>query len=220
MRRLWTPLCLALAAALAAPARAELWIGPHAGLHLGLGGGRDSVAEINGPRSYQADTRGMVGGAQLGWDWRFGRVVAGVEVEIGHLGQSGDTERADAAGAVRSRAELGPHAAASLRLGWLAAPHWLVFGRIGADAARFEASTTQSCAPASCAPATARGTTYGLVLGAGVEHALEDGWRLRLDYAWHGYRDELVLPPAVPGGPGWRHDMDLHMIRLALNRQF
>ncbi|MGX9966538.1 outer membrane protein [Roseomonas sp. F4] len=208
------PLCL-----LPAAGRAEVWTGPYLGLHLGYAGGGDDITEINGPRAWQAETRGALGGVQAGYNWQRNRLVLGLELELGHLGQSGDVGSANATGAVRSEASLGLHGAATGRLGWLATPQTLLFLRAGAGLAQFEASTTESCSGAcTSSRASASGTTLGLVLGLGVEHAVAPDWRVRADYAWHAYRKELVLPPA--SGPGWDHRLDLHALRIGLNRRF
>ncbi|WP_439596609.1 outer membrane protein [Falsiroseomonas sp.] len=212
-------LLLASLCLLSATGRAEVWTGPYLGLHLGHGWGGDDIREINGPRAWQAETHGVLGGVQAGWNWQLDRLVLGVELELGHLRQSGDIGSVDATGAVRSEASLGLHGAATGRLGWLATPDTLLFLRAGGGLAQFEASTTEICAaPCVSSRASARGTTPGLVLGLGVEQAVAPDWRVRLDYAWHLYRKELVLPPA--SGPGWDHRLDLHALRIGLNRRF
>jgi opacity protein-like surface antigen len=216
--------CVAALSVAAGTARAESWSGLYVGLHLGLGGGGADVEEINGPRGYLIDTRGVIAGAQMGWNSRHGRWLWGVEFEAGDLGQSGDITRGEGGATVRSESTLRAHAGLSARAGWLATPSVLVFARLGADVARFSASTAQACEGAGCAIAPSRasasGATPGLVLGFGAESAIGEGWRLRLDYTHYRYREELVLPPAAQGGPGWRDRLDLHALRLGVNYGF
>jgi len=199
------------------------WSGPYGGLHLGYGAGRDNVTEVNGPRAYFPDTSGTLGGAQIGWQRQFDRVVAGLELELGSLGQSGSVTKADEVSAVSNRADLGFYGLLSGRAGYLVTPSWLIFGRAGLAMADLNAKTTMECGPAaSClegsGEAKTKGVTIGYGLGAGIEHALSTRWSARAEYQYMSFRRELALPPV--SGPGWRHDLDLHLIKIGVNYHF
>lgn len=201
------------------------WSGGYAGLSLGYGGGRDRVSEVNGPRTYFADTRGVLGSLQVGWQRQFAtQWLAGVEVEGGHLGQSGNSSRTDAGSEVRSDAKLEGYGAVSGRVGYIAQPDWLAFGRAGVALAGVSARTTQSCPSTACtlmpASAATRDHTVGLTLGAGVEHAFTNRWVGRIEYQYMRFREELALPEGGAPGPGWHHTLDLHALKVGLNYRF
>lgn len=220
---------LAASLVLAAPAAADDWSGFHGGLQVGFGAGGDAVTEINGPRRYFLDTRGPLGGAHVGWQRQLDDVarglVLGVEVEAGHLGQSGDLTRTDGFGTVTNRAEIGAYAAFSARAGYGFLPGWLVYGRAGLALGEIDVRTTQSCpgGGATCAlvPELAKTSDvgWGPVLGVGVEHALDAHWRARVEYMHIGFSRDLVLPSGGVG-PGWHHATDVHALKLGVSYRF
>jgi outer membrane immunogenic protein len=217
-------LALALLGLAPAATRADDWSGVHLGAHLGYGRGRDDVREVNGPRTYYPDTRGGLGGVQAGWQRAWGRVIGGVEIEGGHLGQSGDVARSDGGGTVTSRAELGAYATLSGRFGYLLTPDWMLFGRLGATVAALDARTEQSCPGAGCtltaSSAATRRTAWGVTYGIGAERALGAGWHGRIEYQYVDFRRELALPADGGAGPGWNHSLDLHAVKLGVNYRF
>lgn len=220
-----TTLALVIASSLvSAPALAQDWSGPYGGLHFGYAAGRDTVSEVNGPRTYYADTSGAVFGAQLGWQQQFDRFVAGVEVEGGHLGQSGDTTRSDAFGSVKASSKLGLYGSFTGRVGYAVTTDWLVYGRAGLTVAQLDGDVAQSCPdPSNCSltpsSASTRNHSWGYVFGGGVEHALSAKWTGRIEYQYTDYRRELALP-AGGAGPGWNHNSDLHAVKVGINRRF
>jgi outer membrane immunogenic protein len=206
-----------------APALAQDWSGLYGGIHFGLGRGQDEVREVNGPRTFYPDTDGALGGVQIGWQRQFERVVAGGELELGYLGQEGSVTSSDANGTVTSRAELGAYGAVSARAGYLLTPSWLVFARAGITLAAIDAQTDQTCSGGGCtltpSSAATRDHAWAYMFGGGVENALSERWRARLEYQYYDFRRELALP-ASGSGPGWNHELDLHAIKFGINYRF
>lgn len=205
------------------PAWAGEWSALYAGVHLGYGRGQDRVDEINGPRQYFVDSDGMLGGGQFGASWQWGRFVAGVELEAGHLGQTATDKRGDAFGTVSVDTTIGPYGTLTGRLGYAVAPDWLLLARGGLAVAAIDASTTQSCSAAAACAVTAgvaRDDTIapGIAIGGGIEHAVLRQWTLRAEYQYLRFSDRLALP-AGPG-EGWNHDPDLHALKLSVNFRF
>jgi outer membrane immunogenic protein len=217
-------LILALPAGAARAGETGTWSGVYGGLHLGYGAGRDDVTEVNGPRAYFRDTRGVLGGAQLGWQKQIDRLVAGIELELGHLGQSGDESRADAGGTVTTSIDLGAYATLAGRVGYVPAPEWLVFARAGLAIAALDATITQTCPAGGCgltpSRASTRDYTWGGVFGGGIERAFATRWSARVEYQYMLFVRELALPDNADPGPGWNHDIDLHVLKLGLNYRF
>jgi outer membrane immunogenic protein len=199
--------------------------GFYAGLTLGYGAGEDEVAEINGPRTYFPDTGDVVGGALVGWQTHVDRVVAGVELEGGFLGQSGDIVRSDAFAHVQSTIDYDAYATLSGRLGLRVGEDWTVYGRLGVTVAELEARTFESCpltGPCNLVPgvATTQDSTWGYTVGAGLEHRIARQWSIRLEYQYTDFREELALPDGGGPGPGWTHEIDLHAVKAGVNFHF
>jgi len=201
----------------------ERWSGFYGGFHLGYGGGRDDVAEVNGPRSYFPDTSGGVAGVQLGWQHQLDRMVAGIEIEGGHLGQSGSLHRSDGGSEVTADAKLGLYGTLSARVGYLMTPSWLLYTRAGITFAEMNAETVQACPATACSVTPSRARTrdhaWGGTLGIGAEYALTEKWTARAEYQYAVLRTELALPDGG-SGPGWNHDADLHQVKIAISRRF
>lgn len=224
-RRLATALLiLAVSAGAARAGEAGSWSGVYGGLHFGYGAGRDDVNEVNGPRAYFPDTRGILGGVQLGWQKQINRLVLGVESELGHLGQSGDESRAASGGTVATSIDLGAYATLAGRVGYVPAPDWLVFARAGLAIASLDATTTQTCPSGGCgltpSSASTRDYTWGGVFGGGVERAVAARWSARIEYQYMLFVRELALPDNGGPGPGWNHDIDLHLLKIGLTYRF
>jgi outer membrane immunogenic protein len=215
------------AAAPAVAQEARGWSGPYAGIDVGMTKGDDEAREVNGERFYIAKPDGFSGSAHLGWQRQFGSFVAGIELEGGYVDASGTVTRDVTGGTIVSGAELGAFGALSGRFGVVPAPDWLVFGKVGASLGKLEGSTIQTCTtPSLCdgaqsdpvSAATTESTSLGLLLGAGVERRFSDRWSGRISYQFTGYSKELALPEQ--DGPGWRHEVDTHAVRLGLSLRF
>lgn len=203
------------------------WSGGYAGFSAGYATGDDEAQEINGPRNYIASFDGAAFSAHVGWQHQIERVVAGIEVEAGYMSLGSDVTRDVAGGQVTSGADLGAYAAFTGRLGYLVDRSTLVYGRAGIAVAQLDGATTQACnVPDLCGGAQSdpvsraetSDTSFGLVLGGGIERAIDTRWTARLDYQFTSFRDELALPPI--DGPGWEHEVDVHAVKAGLSYRF
>jgi outer membrane immunogenic protein len=154
------------------------WAGPYIGAHGGYGlsritGGYDEFGgQPTGP--FAINPRGFVGGGQLGYNWQSGVWVYGVEVDgtWGAMSKSridgeGDTE------------ELKTDVLASARLRWGAtAGDKLYYLTGGLGYARSKLTVTGGDTPS---PATATLSSWGAVVGAGVDWAFAPNWSARLE---------------------------------------
>lgn len=209
------------------PAEAGGWSGAYAGFSAGYASGDDQAQEINGARNYIADFNGAVGSAHIGWQQQYRSIVAGIEVEAGYLSLSDNVTREVVGGSITSGADLGAYAAFTGRLGYLIDPATLVYGRAGVAVAKLDSRTTQTCTgPDLCggaqssAESSAATSDYSLalVIGGGLERAIDARWTARIDYQFMNFRDELALPAV--DGPGWEHEADVHTIQAGLSYRF
>ena len=208
----------------AQPARAEFAPGFYVGAGVGFAAGLDEAQEVNGPRFFQADTRGPTGSVFIGRDWRFGHGVVGLELTLGHLGQTGSTTRAAEGGQVDLESSLGVYGSLTGRAGFLLDETWLVYGRAGLMVAELDGKIQQSCTSVPCGlvPSVSRTHTgsLGFLVGAGVERDLNGPWRLRGEYQYLRTGSELALPANGNPGPGWHHQADAHVVQIGLIRRF
>lgn len=147
----------------------------------------DNVGERTG-FTLDAERAGMGAGAGLfaGWGMTFGRAYLGAEIdgEISSVDWTAERAPTGRVYDMKKPWSLG----ASARAGWMIGDAVLVYGRVGAVASRFEVDY------ATTGFATAKNDTLtGLRVGVGVEAALTDRLRMRIDYSRTGYQG-LDLP--------------------------
>lgn len=219
---------LALLCAMSAGgARAADWSGFYGGASLGYASGDDEAREINGSRSYRATFGGVTGAVHLGWQRQFGLVVAGIEAEGGYMNAGSTITRPVSGGSVTSGADLGAYGTLSGRLGVALGSDWLAYGRAGLVGGRLSGRTVQTCPPPGLcggaqltlvSSAETHDTSLGLLLGGGVERQFGGNWSGRIDYQFMDFRKELALPPV--DGPGWKHSVQMHAIKIGASYRF
>lgn len=203
------------------------WSGAYGGIDVGYMAGDDEATEIDGERFYIAEPQGATGSLHLGWQKQFGSLVAGVEAEAGYTDAASFVTSDVTGGTITSGVELGAFGTLSAKLGIVPADGWLLFGKIGAAVGEVDASTVQSCTGAdlcggaqsgSVSSAVGGETSWGLMLGAGVERRFGERLSGRISYQFTDYSTELVLPET--DGPGWDHEIDQHSLRLGVSYRF
>ncbi|QCK86861.1 porin family protein [Phreatobacter aquaticus] len=184
-----------IASAIAAPAFS--WAGFYFGLNAGYAFGRTAardLGDINGTPWYilggrfSTSANGFTGGAQAGYNWQSGRIVAGFEADLGYLGTRGTglynaggldtfiTTRGGLAGTLRGR--LG-----------VAADRALFYVTGGAIAAN-----VNSFVPSFAAFRTSStGAQIGWTVGAGIEYAVAQNWSIKAEYLYYDLGSKRVV---------------------------
>jgi outer membrane immunogenic protein len=187
MRFLWVGV---LGVALASPSLAQehnwsgLYLGAHGGYARGGATTTDDPADWgNDPKyigPFDFDLEGGFGGGTIGANWQRGRLVLGVEADLGHMDLSGATtsESSNPLYHQDHTVDGGFYAVLAGRLG-LAFGHTLLYGKAGwayydGDAAQ---TTTK---PGFVTNST--GAFDGWAYGGGIEHAIGRGWSLKAEY--------------------------------------
>lgn len=223
-----------------APAAAAVdWSGFYAGVHgaflrddgkavrTGLSGVSPGVL----PARAGLSDSGFGGGAQIGYLWDFGRVVAGLEADLtamdvgrhrGSVGVEGpfslDTD-------LSSRMSL--FGSLKGRLG-LALPglvpfveRSLVYVTGGLAVAQIEHRGTITVAPLGLGPeASSDGWTTGFVIGAGTEHRLTPTVSLKTETLYYDLGDETLTLARAGDQARYRFDNDGWISRVGLNVRF
>lgn len=227
------------------------WNGFYAGIHGGYhwGGSDSSLALLpdavawGNPayeqfqRNYDSGPDGAVGGAQLGFNWRSGTLIVGLEADISRLnadGQSSYTapvvdggstatyraqsrQEIDWLGTFRGRIGVTPFADQRL-LVYLTGG--LAYGRVETEhsleaivptGARFGGSDT--------------GWEIGGTVGGGLEWGMGGGWTLKAEYLYYDLGDrnvrgraiDMVPMPPAEFGTEMRHELNGHIARIGVN---
>ncbi|QWG22985.1 hypothetical protein KMZ93_24055 [Bradyrhizobium sediminis] len=187
-------------------ASASSWAGFYLGAHAGYGWGNDpgteplilfpgigSTATLGGVNS-----KGWVGGGQLGYNWQYGRFVTGLEIDLSAADISGSSNTATATMAVPAATLSGRFdenvkylGTARGRLGWLATDNLLFYGTAGLAWERLERTKIQNeTTPAGITNATSTSPSdrFGWVAGVGGEMMLgSTNWIGRLEYLHYDF---------------------------------
>jgi outer membrane immunogenic protein len=184
------------APAMAAPA--SNWSGLYIGGNVGYGWGNENTDfsstpadfGINNP-SLRARSTGVIGGAQIGYNWQMGAIVAGLEADI--QGSGIKSSRRSPLFSIEAGAFLpGEFLSTEQELSWLGtvrgrlgatvtpdlllyATGGLAYGHIDASANTFFASDEQF-------PASFSKTKVGWTAGGGAEWMFARNWSAKLEY--------------------------------------
>jgi outer membrane immunogenic protein len=156
-----------------------IWRGLYGGVHLGWG--------ESGP----AD--GIVGGAQIGYNWQAGQIVYGFEVDV----SAADISYSESFFGAQTEASIDWLATARGRLGFLVTPGILAYATAGFGIA----SASASASIPGLVRLSVDDTETDIVYGVGVEGKITDATSLRVEYLAFG-------------------DLDIDVIRAGVNFRF
>jgi opacity protein-like surface antigen len=206
----------------AAPAIIRSWTGFYLGVHGGYGWGNNdfSVVVLNfdplPPLAVSGiKSQGAVFGGQAGYNWQYGRVVAGVELDFSGVdikGSSAASVTVPPAVAVASRTdEIKYLGTARARLGWLPTDSVLLYGTAGLGWERVDQALTQTQSTVVGGVPILQSITlrtpfdrFGWVAGAGAEVALwNTNWVGRIEYLHYDFgtiEETSRFVTTTPGG--------------------
>lgn len=222
------------------------WSGAYLGANIGYGwGGSEfydgeyNVAPGFPPYSFDVDSDGLLGGVQAGYNWQRGKLLYGLEADFGYLNLDGSAyPPPDPTGMpydTRGVIDGGWYAGLGARLGY-AHDRTLFFVKAGGVYTDASFSVIDDCSsdfinPPGCGPSTYHASKrlgFGYLLGAGIEHAINDRWSVKLDYSYMGFGKEKAS--AVVGGDpvgGYfgqtksvKADLSVHTVKAGINVHF
>ncbi|WP_395449907.1 outer membrane protein [Aminobacter sp. UC22_36] len=209
----------------AAPA-GFVWTGGYAGIHLGYGGGRTTVTELDDysfsvfdDTKFKFNANGFLGGVHAGYVWQSGQLVYGVEADI---------TGADIDNTVANAMIPGSNESFSTSIDWFGTTR----ARLGYAIDRFLPFVTGGVAFGHVKSsyddndgsqdnhAVADDTVAGWTVGAGAQYALTDNWSLRAEYLYVDLQDSQGS--FETGGETFRYDFDnnIHVVRLGASYRF
>lgn len=228
MRRVgFTVLALLFSSAAAcaeeAPQSGYDWSGFSAGIFAGYFGASFDQDELftnafgggwwfpPGPNpDYDYNDEGLMAGAQLDWNVQRGNLVAGVGLEVGHMGIDKTVADPNAlpipipgpSGPITTL-DGGMFGSVTGKLGF-AVDRLLIFARAGVAVLDLEAHTVDECARSFCnqlsIDAEGHEALFGLTAGAGVEFALNDRISIGAEYRAYQFDDLTVSGFALSSG--------------------
>lgn len=191
----------------------------------------------------------VIGGATAGYNWQFGKTVAGVEGEFGYMRLSGsgtlpfiaglpcgaagvpcpatfNTTVGDWYGTLAGRLGV---TADTFNAGW--SNHVLLYVKGGAAVTRARSAETIVAAPPfSAGPGLFAGsrTIWGWVAGAGAEWAIDQHWSVKAEYEYLGFNQSVggcgILPLGAAGAGGTWCDATridgIHTGKIGFNYRF
>jgi outer membrane immunogenic protein len=225
------------------------WSGFYVGANLGYGWGNGNTdfSFLPTPADFLLNngslgirSTGMIGGAQLGYNWQIGSLVTGLEADIQGSGTRGSasaapivtsTGRPDSIIRISSEPKLSWFGTVRGRLGVTVTPDLLLYGTGGLAYGHVDASANYSLPedPPVVAPASVSKTKVGWTAGAGAEWMFAHNWSAKLEYLYVDLGSESAVanlastnPQAVsPGlavGYTWRFRENI--ARVGVNYHF
>ncbi len=226
------------------------WSGLHVGFNLGRGfgdGGGAVDAASPTAATFQAlgrlpiqqkyGTYGFLAGGQIGYDWQFGRFVAGAEVDLSYAHIAGGDGLSDINTGLfftTRRQNISWLGTARARLGFtpfgstlIYATGGLAFGGVQTHSA-FSSLVGGSCVAFFCSYGETSRTATGWTIGAGMERSLTQNLSLKTEYLYVdlGRQTTPVFSfgganlAGVPVDYATRSNLRNHVFRSGLNYKF
>ena len=193
------------------------WSGFYVGANVGAAYARSSIGDdpssliaLLGGNTIAANTTGVIGGLQAGYNWQFNSFVFGLEGDISVASLNGSqtlgpfvfSSRLNDLGTIRGR------------LGW-AFDRVLVYGTGGVAFANLNDQFGNIAGPATVGPSS---SVTGWTAGAGVEYAFADHWTARAEYLRVGFQNRTLT--VVPGPYVFDIKDSLDIGRVGINYKF
>jgi opacity protein-like surface antigen len=165
------------------------WAGYYIGFHGGYGWEDSTFTEFLHNATLLRDAAlkskgGLVGG-HAGYNWQYGSIVTGAEIDFDSAGIEGKMT-VDAANIPFKTNEL---ASARARLGYTVSPNLLAYGTAGIGWRHANFSGPSFPVPGTVA--SSGFDQFGWTAGAGLEYKLGDHWVARADYLHYGFDPAL-----------------------------
>jgi outer membrane immunogenic protein len=205
------------------------WTGFYIGGNVGYGWASAETDFSVGGSAFASATNnlnGVLGGAQLGYNWQIGPAVLGVEADFQFTGMKGTLQAPSCSAAVCG---VATSASYSQTLPWFgtvrgrlgyARDSWLIYGTGGYAYARLETDASAS-AGATSVSLSREETRSGWVAGGGIELAFARNWSARMEYLYIdlGRKDATLV---IAGVPTISEDSRItqNLVRLGVNYRF
>jgi outer membrane immunogenic protein len=186
------------------------WQGPYIGLHVG--GGRSNIdwTYVAGGNAADHSGSGAFAGGQVGYNFRAGDLVVGVEADISAAGIDGGTSCPNPAFTCDS--DISMLGSVRLRAG-VTTGGLLIYGTGGFGFGRIDISTTSAVIGTN----GTKSNESGWVAGGGLEFALDRYWSVKGEYLYFDLGSSTYI---VDNNLRVRADTIIHTGKIGLNYRF
>lgn len=246
-RLLWAVFAFAASTSLATaadvPAESVFdWTGGYVGLNAGYGfSGNDVTVESVGPdpfpqtnvldvlgtNSFDLDSDGFVGGAQIGYNWQMDALVLGIEADAQYADVSGSEVATVGENGFKGSQELEFFATLRARLGVAATEGVLIYGTGGIAAGKIDLDadlTHDGFSGDDDWIAGKSSTRWGWTAGAGAEIMVSDSISLKAEYLYLDFSDTSFTAAGTEDPEAEIVEFDFenqfHVVRAGLNWHF
>lgn len=206
------------------------WSGFYVGVHAGYGAGRASWINLDPHRLLDLD--GALAGGQLGLNLQVGRIVFGAEFDLAWSGIDGGftgmvTDPGLGATTLHIATRTDWLGTAAGRLGF-AHDQWLLYVKAGAAAAHQRHVLEQTAPGLAQILTSGRHHHAGVLLGAGIEYALNRNWSMKAEYDFIDFGRENIITYGTASGAFFTGNViapstvrqQLHLAKLGVNYRF
>lgn len=213
-------------------APAPLWTGFYIGAHAGYGwsdkewtlleNAGQGASERIGEKLASHDADGGLAGVQVGFNWQSGQWVYGVEAEWSWTDMDGrGTWERRRDGLLRDgEVDINWMATVAGRLG-MTFDRTLVYAKLGAAFADEDYNHTAE-RDQGREPRDFNGddTRTGFLIGAGIEHAYDANWSVKLEYNYIDFGEDDITVTEDDRRAIFDVDQDMHVVKIGLNYRF
>jgi opacity protein-like surface antigen len=180
------------------------WAGFYLGIHGGYGFGD---TKFDSPFDFaNASPKGGVFGGHAGYNWQYGSVVTGLEVDF----SGADIKDSGAVGFIpldgprygitlSREVKFDELASARARLGYVVLPNLLAYGTAGLGWGHSEITGTATAPNGQSLSASASDSQFGWVAGGGLEYKLWGDFIARAEYLHYDFAKTTYSFPVVGG---------------------
>lgn len=209
------------------------WTGFYVGANVGAVWGRNSVSDdpsstdfwIAGggsdPGTVDANSTGVIGGLQAGYNWQYASVVFGIEgdISLSSLDHTVTITTSIGGGPDSYRSELSALGTIRGRIGW-AFDRLLLYGTGGGAFARLKSEYVD---PPSVTGfiVSPRSNVTGWTAGGGFEYAFTDHWTAKAEYLHVWFPDRsgtFIIGPGASYTFNFKDSLDI--VRVGINYKF
>jgi outer membrane immunogenic protein len=201
----------------AAPAFAQdgPFTGPRAGVLLGYDGIRPGSTEDSDISGDDQSANGLMYGGDIGYDIALNGVVVGIEGEVSGSTGKVENDPVDPNDFGYGRVKAGRDLYIGGRLGVLASPTTLVYGKVGYTNARLDLTRNDNVTE------TGREFTLdGFRVGAGVEKQLTEKTYAKVEYRYSNYGDARLQYVNGQNTDNFSVDTDRHQVVAGVGFRF
>jgi outer membrane immunogenic protein len=231
---------------MAAPVMIYNWTGFYIGGNIGYGWGQadnsfgplPTAAQFVNllPLSLDSKPQGVIGGAQIGYNWQAGRFVYGLEADIQGADVTGDVRLTPipqnnntpfpGAGFLESHERMSWFGTVRARAGFTPVDRLLLYVTGGFAYGQVDYFATTDFRPVGTTQylASFSRTKTGWTIGAGTEWAFANNWSVKAEYLYIDLGNESTVVNAIPLLPpfqvaySWKTQE--HIARVGLNYKF